>query len=161
MKKLSFLGKLKRENKLELIEPSDEICESYIAKSKDCLKSAKLLVQNNLYENSISMAYYSMYNMLTALLFKIGIKCENHAGAIILLKKLFEEDNLFKTISSAKKERIDKQYYVTSKEYKLTNVVAQDMIADTENFLVEVRLLMTNFKSSEIVNLREKFRGVL
>jgi len=161
MKRRSFLSKLKKEDKLELIDSSNEVCESYVAKASDCLKSAKLLVQNNLYENSISMAYYSMYNMLTALLFKVGVKCENHAGAIILLKKLFEEGNLYKTISSAKKERIDKQYYVTSKQYKLTKMAAQDMIADAENFLVEVRLLITNFKSSEIVNIREKFGGIL
>mgnify|MGYP001563918970 CR=1 FL=1 len=89
MIKPSFLDKLKKEGKLELVEPSEEMCSSYLEKSDNCLKSARLLFQNNLYENSISMAYYTMYNSLSALFFKIGIKCENHAGSILLFKKLF------------------------------------------------------------------------
>ncbi|MBI3190606.1 HEPN domain-containing protein [archaeon] len=107
MKKLSFLSKLKKEGKLELVDPSEEICKSYIEKADNCLKSAKLLLEYSLYENSVSMSYYAMYNSLTALLFKVGIKCENHAGSIILFKKLFGRMDLFKVISFAKEERID------------------------------------------------------
>lgn len=62
MRKLGFWSKLKKEGKLQLVEPSEEICESYIEKSDNCLKSAKLLLQHSLYENSISMSYYAMYN---------------------------------------------------------------------------------------------------
>jgi hypothetical protein len=43
-----------------------------------------------------------MYNSLTALLFRVGIKCENHAGSILLLKKLFKRIDLFNAISFAK-----------------------------------------------------------
>jgi uncharacterized protein (UPF0332 family) len=45
-----------------------------------------------------------MYNSLTALLFRVGIKCENHAGSILLLKKLFKRIDLFNAISFAKEE---------------------------------------------------------
>ena len=100
------MNKLKEESKLELVEPSEEICTSYLEKAENCLKSAKLLLQNSLYENSISMSYYVMYNSLTALLFKTGVKCENHAASILLLKKLFDRADLFKAISFAKEERI-------------------------------------------------------
>ena len=109
-----FLNKLKKEEKLELVEPSEDICNSYSEKSVNCLRSAKLLLQNNLYENSIGMSYYAMYNLLLALLFRAGIKCENHGGSILLLKLLFEENDLYQLIFDAKKERIDKQYYVTT-----------------------------------------------
>jgi len=44
-------------------------------------------------EETVSMAYYSMYYMLLALLFKTGIKCENHSGAMILLERLYGIDN--------------------------------------------------------------------
>ena len=99
-----FLNKLKKEKKLELVESSEDICNSCADKSTNCLKSAKLLLQNNLYENSVRMSYYAMYNQLTALLFRTGIKCENHAGSILLLKLLFNKEELFKLISDAKKE---------------------------------------------------------
>src|SRR3990167_5527271 len=119
-----FLNKLKKEGKLELVEPSEDICNSYLGKSANCMKSAKLLLQNNLYENSISMSYYAMYNLLLASLFRIGVKCENHSGSILLLKFVFAENELYGIISAAKTERIDKQYYVTTEKDEITKDIA-------------------------------------
>src|SRR3989338_737144 len=158
MKKPSFLSKLKAEDKLKLVEPSEEICSSYIEKADNCFKSAKILLQNNLYENSVSMSYYAMYNILRALLFKTGIKCENHAGSIVLLKKLFGKLELFKIISFAKEERIDKQYYVTSaKNFVLTKESAKDMIEKSEDFLVKMKLIISELKNEEIEEIRLEF----
>lgn len=161
MKKPSFLSKLKSEGKLELVEPSEEICKSYIGKADNCLKSAKLLLEHNLYENSVSMSYYAMYNSLTALLFKVGIKCENHAGSIILFKKLFGRLDLFKIISFAKEERIDRQYYVTSeKNFVLTKESAEDMVKKAEDFLLKMKLVIAELKNEQVENLRERFKIV-
>ena len=109
MRKINFLAKLFDEGKLQLVNPSEEIKDSYIKKSESNLISAKILLENNKLEESVSLVYYSMYHMLTALLFKVGIKCENHSASIILLKELFSIDN--SGIFFAKKERVDKQYY--------------------------------------------------
>lgn len=158
MKKLSFLSKLRKEGKLELVEPSEEICVSYLEKADSCLKSAKLLLGNSLYENSISMSYYAMYNSLTALLFKTGIKCENHAGSILLFKKLFGRIDLFKIVSFAKEERIDKQYYV---DFTITKESAQDLLRKAEEFLVKMKLLIKDLKTEEIEKLRERFLVVV
>jgi len=155
MKKPSFLNKLKEEGKLELVEPSEEICSSYLGKADNCLKSAKILLQNNLHENSISMSYYTMYDSLTALHFRVGIKCENHAGSIILFNRLFGRTDLFKMISFAKDERIDKQYYVTS---ALTKQSAQDMFTKAEEFLVQVKLIIRKLGTKEIESIREKLK---
>ena len=84
MKNNNFLIKLKGEGKLELVEISEEIFYAYQEKSKNCLSSAKILLTNNLYENSVTMSYYAMYNSLLSLLFKTGIKCENHTASILL-----------------------------------------------------------------------------
>src|SRR3972149_9026648 len=112
MKELTFLKKLKRKDVIELVESSEEMKSSYLTKAENCLKSAKILFNSQLYENSTSEAYYCMYNSLLALLFKVGIKSENHSASITVFKKLFDNNDLFKIISWAKKERIDKQYYV-------------------------------------------------
>ena len=112
MKELTFLKNLKRKRVIELVESSEEMKLSYLTKAENCLKSAAILFQNKLYENSTSEAYYCMYNSLLSLLFKIGIKSENHSSSIILFDKLFENKELVKIISWAKEERIDKQYYV-------------------------------------------------
>src|SRR3989344_7537289 len=125
MKKIRFLTKLRKEKKLELVEPSEEIKESYVLKSESNLISSKILFKNNQLEEAIALTYYSMYHMLTALLFKIGIKCENHGASILLLKELFDIDNF--DISSAKKERIDKQYYVNF------HVIKQEVVNGIKN----------------------------
>src|SRR3989338_10422790 len=93
MKKIFFLLKLKQEKKLQLVEPSEEIKQSYLDKSGSNLISAKILLNNNRLEESVGLAYYSMYHLLTALLFKVGIKSENHSASIVILKELFDQDN--------------------------------------------------------------------
>lgn len=154
-----FLNKLKKEKKLSLVEPSEEICDSYSQKSSDCLKSAKLLLQSNLYENSIGMSYYAMYNLLLALLFRVGIKCENHGGSILLLKLLFEDD-LYKLISDAKKERIDKQYYVTTEKDEITKEIADELLGSAEDFVLKMKVVIKNLNNDSIEELREKFETI-
>lgn len=155
-----FLNKLKKEKKLSLVEPSEEICDSYSEKSANCLKSAKLLLQNNLFENSIGMLYYAMYNLLLALLFRVGIKCENHGGSILLLKLLFEEDDLYNLISDAKKERIDKQYYVTTEKDEITKDIADELLTNAEDFVLKMKVGIRNLNNDSIEELREKFETI-
>ena len=101
MKKADFLSRIREERKLEIVEPSEEMKASYLQKAENCLKSAKILFKNQLYENSISEACYCMYNSPLSLLFKTGIKSENHSASIIILKRLFNEDALCEIISFA------------------------------------------------------------
>ena len=155
-----FLNKLKKEEKLELVEPSEEIEESYSQKSTDCLKSAKLLLQNNLFENSIGMSYYAMYNLLLALLFRVGIKCENHGASILLLKLLFGEDDLYKLVSNAKKERIDKQYYVTTEKDEITKEVAEELFNNAEDFVLKIKVVIKNLNNDSVDEIREKFDSI-
>ena len=94
MTELTFLKKLKKKRLIELVESSEEMKASYLIKAENCLKSAKILFQSQLYENSTSESYYCMYNSLLALLFKIGIKSENHSASIILFDKLIGNKRL-------------------------------------------------------------------
>jgi uncharacterized protein (UPF0332 family) len=161
MKSLSFFDKLKQEGKLELIEPSEPMAESYERKSRDCLTAAKLLFGGNLYENAIGEAYYSMYNAVQSLFFKCGIKCENHSAAALPLKKLYKTDKIFITFSEAKKERIDKQYYTTQmQERPVTKESAQALIRKAETFILEVGSYKRNLKLKEIDEIRKNFKSI-
>ncbi len=162
MKKQNFLSKLKDDGKIEMVEPSEEIKLSYLAKGDNCLKAAKLLLPHSLYENSIVNSYYAMYNYLIALFFKAGIKCENHSGAIILFKLLFKNNiDLIRIISKAKEERIDKQYYLESKEnIELTNYSAQEMIDKAEDFIIKIKLFIDNLSNNDIIDIRNKFTAL-
>jgi len=152
MKELNFLNKLKKNGKLKVVEPSDDIKDSYIEKSESNLSSSKILIDNNKFEEAIGLTYYSMYHMITALLFKIGVKCENHTASIILLKELFDLDN--SEIENAKKERIDKQYYTDF------NIVKQDVksaIKSAEEFNSKILDFISRLTNQDIEEFREKF----
>lgn len=112
MTKQGFFQRLHKEKALMLVEPSDDIRDAFFKKSESYLASARLLLDNERYEESVSMGYFSMYYSVMALFFATGIKCENHSATIRLLKSIFGIDTA--AIESAKAERIDKQYYVAS-----------------------------------------------
>jgi uncharacterized protein (UPF0332 family) len=149
---------LKKEGRLELVEPSEEMCTSYLQKAGDCLKSARILQENDLYENSVTMSYYAMYNSLTALLFRVGMKCENHTGSIIVFRKVFGRQDLYKAISFAKEERIDKQYYV---DLALTKESAKDLFTKAEDFLVHLKIMIGNMRSDDVQEVRSKFNRIV
>ena len=157
MKKF-LINKLVKEGKVKLVEPSVNISNSYLKKSKDCLKSSRILIQNNLFENSISMSYYSMYNSLLSLLFHLGVKSENHSFSISLLDSLFGRRDLFEKISFVKKERIDKQYYVADNN-NLSDVLVKEIFSIAEDFNLEILLIINSTKN--IKDLRNKFLEVL
>src|SRR3989344_403295 len=126
------------------------------------LKSAKILFQSQLYENSTSEAYYCMYNSLLLLLFKIGIKSENHSASIILFDKLFDNKEMVKIISWAKEERIDKQYYVETQQIvKVTEESCNEMIIKAEDFLVKMKLLIKELGNEKINSVRDNFMNLL
>jgi len=152
MKKVNFLSKLKKEGKLELVSPSEEIKKSYLLKSESNIISAKILLNNNRLEESVGLAYYSMYHLLTALFFKVGIKSENHSASILLLKELFGQDNT--EIHKAKTERIDKQYYV---DFSITKADVEDAIKKAEIFNSKIIDFISKLNNEDIKSYREKF----
>lgn len=89
----NFFKKLNSKGILSLVEPSKEISKSYENKSENSLKAAKVLLKQNLVEESISMSYYSMYYRVLSLFFLVGIKSENHSATILLLKDVFGLEN--------------------------------------------------------------------
>ncbi len=156
MKKIIFLVKLKQDGKLQLVEHSEEIKQSYLNKSESNLISAKILLNSNRLEESVGLVYYSMYHILTALFFKVGIKSENHNASIILLKELFNPDN--QDISEAKTERIDKQYYV---DFKITKEEVQNTIKIAELFNMRMIDFISKLNNEQVKIYRGKFKELV
>lgn len=153
---MNFLAKLKKEGKLKIVESSEEVKESYLEKSESNLISAKLLLDNDRLEEAVYLTYYSMYNSLLALLFRIGIKSENHAASILLLRKLFDIDN--SDISFAKRERVDKQYYV---DFHVTKDEVEDLIEKAEEFNKEILDFISKLTNEKIKVYQEKFKKLI
>jgi len=158
MKRIKFLIKLKGEEKLELVDPSKEVSESYLQKSESHFESGKILLNADKLEESVSMFYYAMYHCLLALLFKCGIKSENHSGSILLLKELFNEENLFNKISFGKQERIDKQYYVS---FRIVKQDCEKMMKNTEKFILNCKTLIGELNQAKIDKIRDELKNAL
>ncbi len=156
MKKINFLTRVYNEKKLQFIVPSEEIKDSYIKKSESNLISAKILLQNNRLEESVSLIYYSMYHMLSALMFKVGIKCENHSASIIILKELFNIDD--SDISFAKKERVDKQYYTDSIIAKKEVI---ESVKKAESFNKELFDFISRLTNKKIEEYQKKIKEMI
>ena len=125
-------------------------------KSESHYASARLLLDNDLFEQSVSMAYYSMYYSVLALFFATGIKCENHTAAIILPSEVFAIDNT--DLEHAKAERIDKQYYVTSAPVR-DDAVA--LIRTAESFNAELRDFIDHLTNDKIKKYRQIFQSLI
>lgn len=153
---MGFLIKLIKQGKLELVEPNEEIKNSYLRKSESNFISAKLLFDNHRLEEAISLAYYNMYNLVLALLFRTGIKSENHTASLMLLKNVFDIDNSF--VFEAKKERIDKQYYVGFhiKKEQVKNMI--DQAGEFNAFLLD---FIERLNHDKILNFRKKFKKMI
>ena len=150
MKKVNFLVKLANEGKLQAIEPNEDIKTAYLQKSGKSLSSAKALLEIGNLEDSVALAYYAMYHCLLALLFRVGVKCENHAAAIIILKAVFGLDN--SEISKAKSDRVDKQYYV---DFVIGKEETSESIAVAEEFIANLTDFMARITEEEIKGYRE------
>ncbi|HIG94350.1 MAG: HEPN protein [archaeon GW2011_AR13] len=162
MKKIKFLKHLNKSEKLKIVEVSESMKDSYLEKAKNCLKASKILLKNELYENSVSESYYCIYNSLLALLFKIGIKCENHSASIIIFEKLFADNELVKILLWAKEERIDKQYYVeTQQVIKVTKKSCEEMIEKAEDILLKLRVIIDGLNNEKVNQIRNSFEKLL
>ncbi|MFH1510652.1 MAG: HEPN domain-containing protein [Candidatus Woesearchaeota archaeon] len=155
MRQIRFIAKLISEEKIKLIEPSMDVADSYSEKSKNSLRAASILLEQNLLEEAMSMAYYAMYHKATSLFYLIGIKCENHAATILLLKQLFEIDN--SDISFAKNERVDKQYYT---DFVIENNDVKDLIAKSESFIATMDSFIDKISVEEKKKFLAQFRKI-
>ena len=147
-----FIKRLIKDGTIKLVEPSDEITESYIRKSDKTLISAKTLYKIENYDDATALVYYTVYYSVLALLAKCGIKSENHTGTLILLKEVFGLDN--GELLKAKKERVDKQYYTS---FKTTKQEVLDGIKLAEDTNALVREKVDTLKGVEKRQYRDKF----
>ncbi|MEK6793095.1 MAG: HEPN domain-containing protein [Nanoarchaeota archaeon] len=156
MRNKNYLFELRRKRVIELVEPSNELEESYKEKSKSNLESAHILLERGKLEEAVSLTYFSMYNMLLALLFRTGIKSESHTASIVLLKEIYnlsDEEILF-----AKEERKDKQYYVG---FFVTKEQVQEMFKIASSFNANVTNTMAKLTNESIKSHRNKFETLV
>ncbi|MFW6450034.1 MAG: HEPN domain-containing protein, partial [Nanoarchaeota archaeon] len=118
--------------------------------------SAKATYEIESYEDSVALTYYSMYYSVLALLFRTGVKCENHTAAAMLLKQIFDIDN--KDIEQAKAQRIDKQYYV---DFSVTKEEVKNAIRTAEDFNTKIFNFIDSLSNKDVDYYRKKTQSLL
>lgn len=73
----------------------DPNIEAIIAKAEDKLKTARLDFSNGQFDDAVSRAYYAVYHMLTAVLFRHGQVYSSHAQTIGAFNREFIKTGIF------------------------------------------------------------------
>ncbi len=156
MKNQNFLRKLCGEGIIQVQEPNVDLASAYFEKARKSLSSAKATASIGSLEDATALSYYAMYHALTGLLFRAGIKCENHTASILLLHEVFEQNN--DSILHAKKERIDKQYYV---DFAVTQDEVKKSITSAEEFLALISDILAKLTETRVAELNKKAKKLL
>ena len=77
-----------------------------------------------------------------------------------MLKLLLDENKLFKLISDAKTERIDKQYHVTTEKDEITKDISDELLNNAEAFALKMKLVIKNLNNDFIDEIRKKFETI-
>lgn len=94
--------------------------------------------------------------MVISLLFRLGIKCENHTASIILIKEIFDIEN--DLLIKAKSERIDKQYYI---DFDITKEDVFQMIKFAELFHSKIYNFIESLNQDDVEKYRDKLKGFI
>lgn len=155
MKKHDLIKSLVLKQKLLLVDPSTEVSNSYAKKSENSLKASTILLSYGLLEEATSHIYYAMYYKVLSLLFKLGIKSKNHTGSIFLLQELSGIST--KSILVAKKERIEKQYYV---DFRVTEEEVGKLFDIAQQFVSEIDFYISKLTYAEVQRARNTFSAL-
>ena len=68
---------------------------------------------------------------------------------------------MYKLISDAKKERIDKQYYVTAEKDEITMEIAKELLNDAEDFGLKMKVVISGLDNDFIEEIRRKFDSLI
>lgn len=155
MKNTNFLIKLKKEKKIEAVEPNEEIKESYLKDSESYFVSSKMLFKENKLKESTQIIYFSVYYSILALLFKAGIKSENHLGSIILLKEIFGLNNSF--VLMLQKKRVGTYY----PDFNLQKQELNELIQKAEEININLFDFISKLTNEQIKIYRNKFINLI
>jgi uncharacterized protein (UPF0332 family) len=128
------------------VNPMDQkrYVQEYMASAQERLRTAKLTLDNNLYRDSVSRAYYACLDAADAALIAVGIMPQSHEGArklfslhFIKTKRLAEH---YKDVfEQMQRERTAADYergaHVTHAAAERAYTRAQDCVTTIENLL--------------------------
>ena len=135
-------------------ERTADLVKYRLNNSKEKLGSAKLLLENGKFKDSISRSYYAMYTAARALLATKHLDSSKHSGVISLFNQHFVKTgvvarDLGRILMKGKDLRQDGDY----KDFVETSMKeAQDQYSDAEKFIDQIEDTLTEFGLSNIAS---------
>lgn len=111
-----------------------ENIKAEVARGKECLKAADVLLAQSLYADAISRAYYAAFHFATALLLTRGIEVKSHAGLLNRFSLYFIKSRVFDAKFGRMLSKVQK--YREESDYSSLFVFTQE---DAEQCLGEVK----------------------
>ena len=135
-------------------ERTADLVKYRLQNSKEKLGSAKLLLENGKFKDSISRSYYAMYTAARALLATKHLDSSKHSGVISLFNQHFVKTgvvarDLGRILMKGKDLRQDGDY----KDFVETSMKeAQDQYSDAKKFIDQIEDTLTEFGLSNIAS---------
>ena len=123
-----------------------DLSTARIERSKDCLREAKLLLDNGEYRGAANRAYYAAFHALRAVLALDDFDSKKHSGVISKFRETYIKTGRFTpemsdTISSLFRIRSASDYddfYIASKaDVEMQYQRAEKLVAEIERYLSE------------------------
>lgn len=123
-----------------------DLSSARMARSRDCLREAKLLLDNGEYRGAANRAYYAAFHALRAVLALDGFDSKKHSGVIAKFRETYIKTGLFTpemsdTIGSLFRVRSASDYddfYVASKaDVEVQYQRAKKLVEEIERYLAE------------------------
>ncbi len=146
---------LKKRRGIEIIEPNSNLSEAYIKKAQQSLEEMHNIKTKDW---KITIAYYTMYFSLYAILMRVGVKSELHSCTIEFMKKFlsnyFTKDECA-LMEDAFNARIDMQYYT---DRGLDDDILDKVVDMVPDFLVKCKNILLRITEKDINKIRSALR---
>ncbi len=115
------------------------LLKEYLSNARKKISSAKILLEHQEYDDSVSRSYYAVFYCVQALLLSAGLKAESHSGARQLFGLHFVKTGKFdkkyaRYLKSLKDDRENGDYGVFS---LIEEKEARDSLGEAEEFYNE------------------------
>lgn len=124
-----------------------------VERAEESLKAAKILLQEKLYDESVSSAYYAMLHMTKALLLTVNDEPSTHQGVIVVFglkfikTKIIEE--MYNDMLINAKESRESGDYDSAKRF--TDEEAEEQVENADKFYLRILIYLKDNKFFGII----------
>jgi len=147
---------LKQKSGIEIIEPNENMSNSYLDMAEESIKVIDKMEQSRIW--TATTAYYTFYYSLYALMLRIGVKCEIHSCSLAFMEKCLNGLYNNQDISMIKKAfsaRIDLQYYANR---PVDEAVIAQIKSYCKVFFLKTKDILIKIKESQISEIRNSLK---